>query len=332
MANRSGISDIARLAGVSEATVDRVLHGRPNVRPATAERVLAAAAECRYLSQQQLTRLARPNRLRLSVLLPGSANPFLRRLNEDLRQWAQVRDRGARIHSFLLPSMEVDALCRALRRLGRKSDAIAFFGVDHPDVRDEVDALVDQGKQVLTLISDITGSRRNAFVGIDNLAAGRTAAFLLAATAPPKGTLAIIAATRHYRAHVERELGFQELIQRDHPTLAFSGTIEGQDDPLINMRLTQSLLERFPDLCGIYNVGGSSEGIGMALRRTGQAGKVRLIGHGYGPDTRKMLEDGVMMAVLTQRTQTLLEVLVDQLHSDRPPAPLPMQILFPTNL
>lgn len=332
MSKRPGISDIARLANVSEATVDRVLHGRPNVRPATAERVLNAAAECRYLSEQALTRLARPNRLRLSVLLPGGANPFLRRMNEDLRQWAQVRDRGARIHSFLLPSMDVATLCRSLRRLGRKSDAIAFFGVDHPDVRDEVDALVAQGKQVLTLISDITGSRRNAFIGIDNLAAGRTAAFLLAATAPSRGTLAIIAATRHYRAHVERELGFQELIQRDHPHLAFAGTIEGQDDPLINMRMTLSLLERFPDLCGIYNVGGSSEGIGLALRRTGKAGRIKVVGHGYGLDTRKMLEDGLMMAVLTQRTQTLLEVLLDQLHSDKPPQPLPMQILFPTNL
>lgn len=332
MGRRAGISDIARLAGVSEATVDRVLHGRPNVRPATAERVLKAAAECRYMSDEALGRLARPNRLRLSVLLPGSANPFLRRMNQDLREWAQVRDRGARIHSFLLASMGVDALCSSLRRLGRRSDAIAFFGVDHPDVRDEVDALVAQGKQVMTLISDITGSRRNAFIGIDNLAAGRTAAYLLAATTPQAGTLAIIAATRQYRAHVERELGFQELIQRDHPRLVIAGTIEGQDDPLINMRLTASLLDRFPDLCGIYNVGGSSEGIGMALRQAGQVGAVRLIGHGYGAGTRRMLEDGTMMAVLTQRTQTLLEVLADQLHSTKPPQPLPMQILFPTNL
>ncbi|AMY70997.1 substrate-binding domain-containing protein [Frigidibacter mobilis] len=84
-----------------------------------------------------------------------------------------------------------------------------FFGVDHPDVRDAVDELAASGKLVLTLISDISGSRRRAYIGIDNLAAGRTAAYLLAQTAPAgPGTLAIIAATRHYRAHVERELGF----------------------------------------------------------------------------------------------------------------------------
>jgi len=331
--SRAGIRDIAKLAGVSEATVDRVLHARPNVRAATADRVLKAAAACAYLSDTELARLARPDRKRLTVLLPSSANPFLRGFNDALRQWAQMRDRGLRIHSYLMDSMDPEVLARGLRRLGRKADAIAFFGVDHPDVRDEVNALVDQGKLVLTLISDITGGRHRGCIGIDNLAAGRTAAFLLANTAPPQGgKLAVIAATRHFRAHVERELGFQELIQRDHPGLTVAGTIEGQDDPLINMRMTLDLLERFPDLCGIYNVGGSSEGIGMALRRTGRAGQVRLIGHGLGQDTRRLLEDGTMLAVLTHRTQTLLEVMLDQMHASAAPAPLPMQIIFPTNL
>ncbi|MFQ6777256.1 LacI family DNA-binding transcriptional regulator [Cereibacter sphaeroides] len=330
---RAGIREIAALAGVSEATVDRVLHGRPNVRPGTAERVLRAAADCRYLSPAELARLERRDRKRLTVLLPKSANPFIRGLNRELREWAQRRDRGARIHSYLLDAMNPETTARSLRRLGRTSDAMAFFGVDHPDVRDEVDRLVDQGKLVLTLISDITGSRRHGCIGIDNLAAGRTAAFLLAnGSRGEAGRLAVVAATRQYRAHVERELGFQELIQRDHPHLSFAGTLEGQDDSWTNMQMTQSLLEEHPDLCGIYNVGGSSEGIGMALRRTGRMGRVRLIGHGYGPDTRRMLEEGTMMAVLTQRNETLMEVLLDQLHASAPPPPLPMQIIFPTNL
>ncbi|MDS9469069.1 LacI family DNA-binding transcriptional regulator [Paracoccus sp. MBLB3053] len=335
MTERPGIRDLARLAGLSEATVDRVLHGRPNVRPATAERVLRAAAECNYLPETVLQRLSRPDRQRLTVILPHMPNAFLQQLNHDLRLWARARDRGSRIHSFMLDCLDPGQLARNLRRLGKRCDTIAFFGVDHPDVRDEANALVAAGKQVITLISDITGSQRHSYIGIDNLAAGRTAAFLMARMHGQRpGKLAVIAATRNFRSHVERELGFQELILRDHPRLTLAGTIEGKDDPDTNGRVTQELLERFPDLCGIYNVGGSSEGIATALRRAGRCGEVALIGHGLSAGTRRMLQQGLMTAVLTHRHQTMFEVLLDQLHARSPASPsfLPMQIIFPTNL
>lgn len=45
---RPGMSDVARLAGVSHQTVSRVLNGHPNVRPATRDRVQAAIRELGY--------------------------------------------------------------------------------------------------------------------------------------------------------------------------------------------------------------------------------------------------------------------------------------------
>jgi LacI family transcriptional regulator len=42
---RATVHDVARAAGVSLATVDRVLNGRPGVRPQTAEKVDAAIRE-----------------------------------------------------------------------------------------------------------------------------------------------------------------------------------------------------------------------------------------------------------------------------------------------
>ncbi len=330
---RLGIREIADAAGVSEATVDRVLHGRPNVRRATAERVLAAAAEAKYLTEAELRRLTRSDRKRLVIVLPGSANSYIRSLNSELRVWAQTRDRGARIQSYLVDSMAPAEFARHLHRLSRNADAVAFFGVDHPDVRDEADALVAAGKTVMTLISDVTNCRRQAYIGIDNVAAGRTAAFLMARAAKPGGgKVAVVAATRHYRSHVERELGFQQVIQRDWPSLQFAGTVEGQDDPDVNARLTADLLDRTPDLVGIYNVGGASEGIGAELRRRTRHGEVQLIGHGLSPGTRALLANGVMSAVLTQRSQTLLEAMTDQLHLRAPIDFLPLQFIFPTNL
>ena len=72
--SRSRIADIALAAGVSTATVDRVLHGRLSVRPATAQRVLQAAAELRYLPDDELWRALRPAPTELVFLLPAGSN------------------------------------------------------------------------------------------------------------------------------------------------------------------------------------------------------------------------------------------------------------------
>jgi LacI family transcriptional regulator len=70
------IADVARLAGVSLATVDRVLNQRPGVRAATVQRVLKAAAELGYVMDGALPASA-PKPLRLAFLLPAGTNRFL---------------------------------------------------------------------------------------------------------------------------------------------------------------------------------------------------------------------------------------------------------------
>src|SRR5215217_5676695 len=80
-APRARVSDVAREAGVSTATVDRVLHGRPNVRHATVQKVLKAAARLEYLPEEDFhARAAAP--MQLAFLLPAGTNRYLRMLGD----------------------------------------------------------------------------------------------------------------------------------------------------------------------------------------------------------------------------------------------------------
>ena len=65
----------------------------------------------------------------------------------------------------------------------------------------------------------------------------------------------------------------------------------------------RALLEQHDDLAGIYNIGGGAEGIGRALKEAGADRKIVFIGHGLMPDTRALLIDGTMDAVITQNPQ-----------------------------
>ena len=114
----------------------------------------------------------------------------------------------------------------------------------------------------------------------------------------------MIAGSLSYRGHEEREMGFLHVMREMFPGLSVVGVREGRDDAAQNYRLARNLLEQHPDLIGLYNIGGASDGVGRALKEAVRAHKVVFVGHGLTPDTRALLIDGSMDAVITQSPHT----------------------------
>lgn len=306
------IPDIARVAGVSTATVDRVLNKRPGVRTGTVQRVLRAAVKLDYVPAETEARASvasPPQPMRLSFLLPAGHNRFIRMLGDMVgysqEHWApfNVTCRAEFIESF-----NPHALAAALLRHGKRSDGIAMMALEHPAVREAVNALAAQGIPVITLISDLSASARAAYIGLDNRAAGRTAGYLIGRFigARTAAKVALIAGSRSYRAHEEREAGFLHVIDELFKRLQVVGLREGQDDAEKNYRQTRALLDQHAELAGIYNIGGASDGVARALKEAGRDHKVVFVGHGLTPDTRALLIDGSMDAVITQSPHTTL--------------------------
>ncbi|HYH70129.1 MAG TPA: LacI family DNA-binding transcriptional regulator, partial [Methyloceanibacter sp.] len=233
------IEDVARLAGVSAATVDRVLNGRLGVRAITVQRVLKAAGELGYVTDGVLPPSAlKP--LRLVFLLPAGSNRFIALLG---RLIANAQDQfgsvNMRAHVEYIESFKPELLAQQLRVLGRDADGIAFMALEHPTVREAVDWLAARGVPAVTLISDIAHTQRVSYVGLDNRSAGRTAAYLISrfvARRPAK--IAMIAGSLSYRAHEEREMGFLHLCQ-ELSSIEVVGLREGRDDPAKNYRQTK---------------------------------------------------------------------------------------------
>jgi LacI family transcriptional regulator len=303
------MEEVALRAEVSLATVDRVLHGRSGVRAATVQRVLRAAADLGYVSQSEAWTAMAPKPLRLAFLIPEGSNRFLHMLGDLIgysqEHWAPFNVRCQAEH---FESFNPEALAKQLLRHGRKNDGIAFMALEHPLVREAVAELAEQGVPTITLISDLSNSRRAAYVGLDNRAAGRTAAYLIArfmgnAARGPEAKVAMIAGSLSYRAHEEREAGFLHLFQEQYPAVRVVGLREGHDDAQKNYEQARGLFEQHGDLAGLYNIGGGAEGIGRAIHEVALARKPVFIGHGLTPDTRALLIDGTLDAVITQNPQ-----------------------------
>jgi len=305
-APRSRLRDVARAAGVSTATADRALHGRSGVRDVTLQRVLKAAAALDYLPEAELYRAMRPP-MELAFLLPAGSNRYLRLLG-DYIGYAQesLAPFNVRCRQHLIDSFDPKHVSAALLRYGRQAQGVAFMALEHPLVREAVNTLADRGVHVVTLISDLSNSRRAAYVGMDNRAAGRTAGDLIGRfLGGRRGRVAMIAGSLSYRGHEEREMGFLHVMQERFPELTVVGLREGQDDADNNYRQARSLLESHPDLVGLYNIGGASDGVARAMTEAGRE-QIVFIGHGLTSDTRALLVEGVLDAVITQHPQTMV--------------------------
>ncbi len=179
-AGRATLEDVARVAGVSLATVDRVVNRREGVREKTIARVEAAVARLGYRADPLAARLARNQSFRFAFILPTGSNSFMMNLTEQVERTADwLVGQRAFIDILHVDVFDPDALAGALEQLPSAYQGIATIALDHPRVRAAIDDLAARNVAVVTLVSDAPSSRRMHYVGIDNPAAGRTVATLM---------------------------------------------------------------------------------------------------------------------------------------------------------
>ncbi|MDQ0390557.1 LacI family DNA-binding transcriptional regulator [Labrys monachus] len=336
---RTTLVDIAREAGVSTATVDRVLNKREGVKARTRDRVLAVASRLGYIDGAPPAAAAGPGRrVELDFVMPGGTNSFIRLLGDHFLAWARQRaDIGVRLH--LLEGFDPDLLTAKLDELRGRTHGVGVVALDHPAVREAIRGLVLGGIPVVTLASDISNVPRLAYVGIDNRAAGRLAGHLLGRfMGPGGGKVALFAGSLAYRGHEEREMGFRHMLAESAPHLSVLELREIRDDTDRAYREASALLERHDDVTGIYNIGAGNRGIARALEERGRGQTVVFIGHELTAHTRRFLLSGTMDAVIDQNPRVeardAIERLVRAVRGEPEPAlpPVRIQALFRENI
>ena len=298
---RATIEDVAARAGVSVATVDRVLNARASVRPLNAKRVEAAIRALNYHPDRLAARLARGREYRFCFVLPRGDNVFMKALEREISSHARHL-LTERVSADILYTDVFDAneLAAALDRI-EGYDGIAVVALDHPRVREAINSLVTRGIEVVTLVSDVPSASRAHFVGIDNSAAGRTAATLLGRLlGNRKGKVGIIAGSLALRDHAERHFGFVQVMAQEYRNLKLLAVREARDNAGRTSFVTTQLLDEHPDLVGLYNVGAGTDGIVEALRLNPPAKPITLITHELTDVSRAALLDGTIDAVIAQ--------------------------------
>lgn len=299
---RVTVHDVARAAGVSLATVDRVLNARPGVRAATAEKVAEAIEKLGFSRDLNASLMARARDLKVVFFIPDGSNEFMDNLADAVARRAgpSLADR-MHLTTRRIRALDAGALAAGLDALDPRScDCAVIVTSEEPEIIAAVESATRRGIVVMTLVSDLPGSARHHFIGVDNVAAGRTAASLLGRFLPQGGTVAVIAGSLHLRDHSERLEGFRAILASDFPQIDLFGPLEGHDERQETQGLVEKLLADHPDLVGVYNLGAGNAGLVAAINASGRAGKLRVIAHELTAPTREGLRGGSIDVVLDQ--------------------------------
>ncbi|RFZ81557.1 LacI family DNA-binding transcriptional regulator [Shinella sp. WSJ-2] len=335
---RSTLIDIAREAGVSPATVDRVINNRRGVRERTRDAVLETARKLGYLATPFSEAAETSGKVRLDFVLPAGTNTFIANLlTQIVNQGAMQDDLDIRIQS--IEGFNPDTLARTLHALVGVTQGVGVIALDHPTVREAMRALSLSGVPIVTLASDILHVPRAGYVGIDNRAAGRLAGYLLGRFlgGGVKRKIALFAGSLSYRGHEEREMGFRHVIMEEFRDLDIVELREVRDDRQRAYEEAVALFKRHPDLSGIYNIGAGNAGIGQALQEAGMASCVIFVGHELTESTKRFLLDGTIDAVIDQNPRVeareaisvLKNTILGRKFEHHPPR---LQVIFRENI
>lgn len=300
---------IAARAGVGTATVERVLNGRGGVRPDTVARVVAAAKALDWSG-----RLPEQHRgiRRIEVILVRPDSSFFVRLAAAYRRIAASLDPTIQIHVTFVGEDDGPAIARRITAPETPRAGLIIATPGHPEVRSALQQVVAHGAPVIQVVTRILPEAE--FVGIDNYAAGRMASLLMSRMCTRYGTVIALCHSSVYQVHRERLRGFSDYLA-DHapPRLRFAFVAFGGDNRDHSARRLREALSVWPDLTGIYNVGGANSAVLDALARV--RNHVFFVGHELSPATDTALRSGTADVVLDQVPEAQARRTVDLMLS-----------------
>ncbi|MFA3916741.1 LacI family DNA-binding transcriptional regulator [Ruegeria hyattellae] len=307
---KTTIVDIGRKAGVSAATVDRALNGRPGVSPANRQRVLQAAKELGYLPSEGTVLLpSRP--AHLEFLIPFGQNAFMRDVTNSITEFAARSPLVSTCNIIPLGGIDQEDLVRGLEAVSLRTEGIGLIAIDHPKVRHAIRRVVESGVRVVTIASDVLSTTRSAYVGVDNRIAGRTAAQLMSmTTASTRGSVALFVGSRAFDGHQERENGFRALLEEQAPHLTVLSIVETGENRKRSRALASEILNATEDLVGIYCVGAGRKGIVEAVQDRDGSRRPFIVMHDLTDSSRHWLANDLIDVVIDQNARLVGEQAV----------------------
>lgn len=263
------IQQIAELAGVSRGTVDRALNHRGRIRPDVAEKIWKIADEIGYRPKHAEKRSkAAGHPVKIGVVTQLSKSSFMIQVNQGiLDAGKELEERGVSLLWKDIVTVDEQEQLQAIDQLVREGiHGLALMPIECESVRLKINELADEHHiPVITFNSDIVGTRRRCFVGLDNKRSGFTAAGLMGMLTRGEGKILTITGYFTNSVNSLRVEGFIQAVKQSYPGMELLGVQSSFDDADEVEKIITSTMDRVPDLAGIFVASAGQAGVRRAF-------------------------------------------------------------------
>ncbi len=304
------IQQIADKAGVSRGTVDRALNQRGRISPEVAQKILDIADEMGYVPKRKRAGAAgvpvfhgRKRTVKIGIVTQLAKSSFMIEVNRGIRAAGEeLAERGVELLLEEGDSVdEKEQLAAVERLLDKGIDGLALMPVDSEGIRMKINHIIgEKNIPIVTFNSDIVGTRRSCFVGMDNRQSGRAAAGLMGLMSRGVGKILVI--TGYFSNHVDnmRVDGFVEELKNSYPDMELAGVQGSFDDAAQVERIITNTMLGMQGITGIFVVSGGQAGIRAAFGTLKLDRRPYVIIYDLTPRNEKLLEDGIADFLIDQ--------------------------------
>jgi ribose transport system substrate-binding protein len=244
------------------------------------------------------------------VFIPKVVHPWYEAVEAGAKQAAEeFKAQGITINiSFDAPA-QADVVEHAQKIesvVSRKPDVIAVAVLDEASDAAVIDDAINAGVKIITFDTDAPNSKRLMYVGHDkNEADGATLAKLLAEKMNYEGEVAILAGSLSAPNHSQRVAGFKKEME-NYPNIKIVAEQADDDDLEKAVSLAENILQAHPNVKGFFGSNASNPiGIARAVKDSGKAGDVFIVGMDDLPETIQFIEEGVITATVVQNVSDI---------------------------
>ncbi|MFK0331933.1 LacI family DNA-binding transcriptional regulator [Rhizobium sp. NPDC090275] len=340
---RPTIFDLAAAAGVSVATVDRVLNGRLKVREETSRKVFEASEKIGFhgtniIRQRMFSDIPTYN---FGIILRKERQTFYKDFAAELQLAASaIKDRHIVLRIEFAKSEEPAELADLILGMSGKVQAIAATGPDHHDVTKAVSTLKSQGIPTFSLLSDFAQGVRETYLGTNNMKVGRTAAWMISKLCPTPGKVLLFLGGHRFHGHSLRETGFRAYMREYAADFEVLDALVNLETRRLTYGLMMETLSRHTDLVGLYCIGGGMEGAIEALIQENRSEAIACLVNELTPESRQALLErrisGVFQTPLRDLCTDLIMTMIHTREHGMAESPgqrfLPAQLWVPESL